>query len=216
MKKALLSWMATMLLCINANAQIESCCDCCYIDCVDSHPFYAEIFGGANFQRIKKSRGIESHDQTGCIISGSIGYQSCYGLRLEGEYAFRRNSLKGMHFLGRSFDIHGHFKSFSYMANLLWDLPLSSWGCAFWKIQPFIGGGIGYDCQQIKMQNVGLTFKDSKRHFAWQVIAGFGYPLFCDADISLEYKYHQGGFTHIHNHSVGVGLTYNFGSFIKV
>lgn len=62
------------------------------------------------------------------------------------------------------------------MANLLWDLPLANWGCEFWKIRPFIGGGIGYDFQQIHAHNAGFTFKKSKKNFAWQVIAGLGYP----------------------------------------
>ena len=200
-----------MWLYFSSNAQTEVYSDCCFESCLDSNAFYAEIFGGANFLETEKSGGIKYDYQTGYIVSGSLGYRVCYGLRLEAEYAYRRNLLRKVNFFGRSFSMHGHFQSSSYMANLLWDLPLSRWGCEFWKIRPFIGGGIGYDFQQIKAHHAGFTYKDSKKHFAWQVMAGLGYPLFCNTDISLEYKYHQAGFTHIHNHSLGVGLTYKFG-----
>jgi outer membrane autotransporter protein len=95
------------------------------------------------------------------------------------------------------------------MANLLWDLPLSSWGCAFWNIQPFIGAGIGYDFQQMHSSNSRIIFNQKWHHFSWQVMAGLAYPLFCNTEITLEYKFHQGG-CHFNNHSVGVGLVYKF------
>jgi len=96
--------------------------------------------------------------KTGYLVSGSLGYSWSYGLRLEAEYAYRRNSLKNFHFFGRTFSLDGYFQSSSYMANLLWGLPLSSWGCYFWQIQPSIGAGVGYDVQQIHANNSGLEF----------------------------------------------------------
>jgi opacity protein-like surface antigen len=204
--------MATILVSISANIQAQNCYDfCCGDPCNEyKNNFYAEILGGANFLQTETKGGIKSHYQTGYIVSGSLGYRWCYGLRGEAEYAFRRNCLKKAHFFERSFSIGGHFQSSSYMANVLWDLPLSDWGCDFWGIRPFIGGGIGYDFQQIRASSRGLSFKENKKNFAWQVIAGLGYPIFCNTDISLEYKFHKGGFKHLYNHSLGVGLTYNF------
>jgi opacity protein-like surface antigen len=211
MKKMIL--MVSMLLCVLTVSHADVFCDCCYDDGMDSNTFYAEVLGGANFLQTQKSGGIKNDYQTGYIISGSLGYRWCYGLRVEGEYAYRRNSLRKIHFFGRSFHMHGHFQSSSYMANLIWDLPLNSWGYGCWKIKPFIGGGIGYDNQQVHAHNDGISFKQNKKQFAWQVIAGLGYPVFCNTDISLEYKFHQGGFKHIYNHSLGVGLTYTIGHY---
>lgn len=203
MKRIALSLIASMLFCTGTDVQAD--------EYMASNEFYAEAFGGANFLQTEKSGGIVSDYNTGYVVSGSLGYRWCYGLRVEGEYAYRRNSVRKLHFFGRSFSFHGHFQSSSYMANLLWDLPLSRWGCGCWKFRTFIGGGIGYDLQQIHAKNEGIAFRNNKKHFAWQVIAGIGYPLFCSTDISLEYKYHKGGFSYIHNHSLGVGLTYKFG-----
>jgi opacity protein-like surface antigen len=201
-----------MLICIYGSAQANTCEDWCGREaCVDS-PFYVEAFGGANFLQTDQRHGIKSDYQTGYLFSGSLAYRWCYGLRLEAEYAYRRNTLKKIHFFGRSFRTHGHFQSSSYMANLLWDLPLSSCGCDLWKIRPFIGAGIGYGLQQLSSHNSAFVFtKMKKKHVAWQLIAGLSYPLFCHTDISIEYKFHKGGFSHIYNHSVGLGLTYNFG-----
>jgi opacity protein-like surface antigen len=181
--------------------------DCCF---EESPPFYIEVLGGANFLQSEKSGGIKSDYRTGYIVSGSLGYRWCYGIRLEAEYAYRRNSLNKIRFFGRSFNTHGRFQSSSYMANVLWDLPFAYWGCQLWSIQPFVGAGIGYDFQQINARNSGLSYKESKKDFSWQVIAGLAYPLFCQTDVSLEYKFHQGGFTNIYNHSLGIGLTYKF------
>lgn len=179
--------------------------------CIDNNNFYAEILGGANFLQTTTDSGVKSNYRTGYIVAGTLGYRWCYGLRLEAEYAFRRNSLTKIHFFGRSFPIHGHFQSSSYMANVLWDLPLATWGYQCCGVHPFIGGGIGYDVQRVHGKNQDLVFNQKKRHFAWQVVAGIGYPLFCSTEISLEYKFHKGGLHYIYNHSLGLGLTYQFG-----
>jgi len=203
--------MVPVLIFINVNTQAQECCNNSKPCCAINNNFYVEVLGGANFLQTDTNSGIRYDYQTGYIVSGSLGYRWCYGLRFEAEYAFRRNSLRKIHFLGRTFTIDGHFESSSYMANLLWDFPLSNWGCNFLKIQPYIGGGAGYDFQQVRAHNEGFSFRENKKHFAWQVIAGLGYPLLCNTDISLEYKFHKGGFNYIYSHSVGLGLTYRFG-----
>ncbi len=75
------------------------------------------------------------------------------------------------------FSKHGHFQTSSYMANLLWDLPLSSWGCAFWNIQPFIGAGIGYDFQQMHSSNSRIIFNQKWNQF---FLAGDGWVSLSD------------------------------------
>lgn len=211
MKKLFLI-MSALFLSTTSDLKAQEYSDfCCEETYCENRNFYAEIFGGANFLQTQTSGGIRSDYQTGYIVSGSLGYRWCYGLRTEFEYAYRRNEIRKIHFFGRSFSINGHFQSSSYMGNLIWDLPFCAWGCNFWGIQPFIGGGIGYDFQQVHAHNEGLTLNQHKKGFAWQVIAGLSYPIFCNTDISLEYKFHKGGLNYIENHSIGVGLKYNFG-----
>ncbi len=173
--------------------------------------FFAKILGGANFLENTKtiSRYRPSYE-TGYIVSASFGYCWNYGIRLEGEYAYRRNAISKIRFVGEGSSRHGHLQVNSYMANVLWELPLSSWGCTFWNMQPFIGAGIGYDCQQMHSSNSRIVFHQKWNHFSWQLMTGLSYPIFCSADISLEYKFHQGA-CHVYDHSVGVGLLYKFG-----
>lgn len=194
----LLIWLG-----ISLGAYAENNCPC----------IYTKVFGGANFLQTETSGGVSTRYSPGYVVSGSLGYRWGYlGLRVEAEYAYRRNSLRNIHFLGRTFSLNGHFQSSSYMANLLWDLPLYNWGCDFYGIEPFIGGGVGYDVQRIHGSNAGLTLSDKKRGFAWQVMAGLGYPIFCNTYLSLEYKFHKGRLSHLYNHSLGLGLNFSFGN----
>lgn len=204
MKKNILQLLISLLFFMAADAQAQE--DSC---CVDKTNFCAKILAGANFLQNNEIAKKCTY-QTGYIIAGSLGYCWRYGLRLEGEYAYRRNAIKKIYFFGQGFSKHGHFQASSYMANLLWDLPLSSWGCTFWNIQPFIGAGIGYDFQQIHSSNSRVIFNQKWNHFSWQLMTGLAYPIFCNTEITLEYKFHQGG-CHFYNHSVGVGLVYKFG-----
>ena len=211
MKKNILLLLMPLLFSMAADAHAQEWCDedtCC----VDEKNFYAKILGGANFLQNTKIQGNKSTYQTGYIVAGSLGYCWRYGLGLEFEYAYRRNGIRKIHFFTEGASKHGHFQTSSYMANLLWDM--SAWGCAFWNIQPFIGVGIGHDFQQMHSSNSRIVFHQKWNRFSWQVMAGLAYPLFCNTEMTLEYKFHQGG-RHFYNHSIGVGLAYKFG-FLKL
>lgn len=199
-KKNILLLLMSFSFFLAADAHAREGCDE-DSSCVDETNFYVKILGGANFLQNRN----QSAYQTGYIISGSLGYRWCHGLHVEGEYAFRRNALRKIHFFGDGFSKHGHFHTSSYMANLLWDLPLSSCAC----VHPFIGAGIGYDFQRVHSSNSHIVFHQKWRHFSWQMMAGLAYPIFCNTEMTLEYKFHQGG-CHFNNHSIGVGLVYKF------
>lgn len=217
MKKNISLLLMMFLFFMAADAQAQERCaqdSCCYEDncCIDGTNFYAKILAGTNFLQNTRINGNKSTYQTGYIIAGYLGYCWRYGLRLEGEYAYRRNAINKIHFFGQGSSKRGHLQASSYMANLLWDLPLSSCGYSFFHIQPFIGAGIGYDFQKMHSSNCRIVFDQKWKHFSWQLMTGLVYPIFCNTEISLEYKFHQGS-CHFYNHSVGVGLTYKFGVF---
>jgi opacity protein-like surface antigen len=212
MKKNSLLIVLLIFMTVHAHAQ-ERCPkdSCSYQDgcCVYKTNFYAKIFGGANFLQNTSINGNNTSYQTGYIFAGSFG--NCwrqYGLHLEGEYAFRRNAIRKIHFITQGYSTHGHFQTSSYMMNLLWDLL----GCRFWKIQPFVGAGVGYDFQQMRASNSRIDFNQKWNHVSWQVMAGLGYSIIRDIELTLEYKFHQGG--HFNNNAVGLGLVYKFG-FLK-
>lgn len=197
----------------NAHAQewcaedFSNCEESCY---PDQKNFYAKIFSGVNCLQNTTTSGNKATYNAGYMIAGSVGYCWRYGLNVECEYAYRRNGISKIQFFEEGSSAHGYFQTSSIMANLLWDLPLSSWVCKFWYTQPFIGAGLGYDFQHMHSSNSRIVFDQKWHHFSWQLMAGLTYPIFCNTEIALEYIFHQGG-CHFYNHSVGVGLLYKFG-----
>lgn len=166
--------------------------------------FYAKISSGANFLQNTTINGNKTTYNPGYLVGASLGY-TCNNFSLEAEYAYRRNTLSKIHFFSGDHAHHGHFQSSSFMANLLWNLP-----CSFFNLRPFIGAGIGYDFQKMHASNSTIIFNQKWNHFSWQLITGLIYPIFCNTEISLEYKFHQGG-NHFYNHTLGLGLIYHFG-----
>lgn len=207
MKKNIQLLLMPLFFFMAADAQTQEGCaeDSC---CAEQTNFYAKALGGANFLQNTKVSGTKSTYEPGYIFAGSLGYNWHCGLSFEAEYAFRRNAIKKVHFFGQGSSHHGHLQTSSWMANLLVDLPVSS--CAFWNIQPFVGAGIGYDIQQMHSSNSLIVFHQKWHHFSWQTMAGLTYPIFCNTEITLEYKFHQ-GVPHFYNHAVGIGLVYKFG-----
>lgn len=217
MKKNILLLMS--LICMAAGAQAGHWCaqDSCYYDdkdCVDEGNFYVRVLGGPNFlQKSRANRNISTY-QTGYMVAGSLGYRFCHGLRLEAEYAYRRNGIEKIHFCcGQdSSSKNGHFQTSSAMANLLWDLPVPSCDCEDIDIRPYVGAGVGYDFQEMDAKNSRIAFNQRWNHFSWQLMAGLACPVFRNTDVILEYKFHQDG-CHFNNHSIGVGILYNFSLF---
>lgn len=214
MKKIILSLLMSFMFSMAPNAQAQECYadGSCYFEescCAAKGNFYARLLGGVNFLQNTKINGNRTSYDPGYIIAASVGYHLQYGLSVEAEYAFRRNDIHKTHYYTEGSSNSGHFETSSWMANMLWNLPLSSWGCNCWNIQPFIGAGIGYDFQQMRSSNCRVRFKQDWRHFSWQLMAGLAYPIFCNTNLTVEYAFHQGG-SHFNNHSLGAGLVYKF------
>lgn len=184
---------------------------CCETPCCDlNNSFYAKVFGGANIVQTNKQDGVTNHFKTGYLLSGALGYNWRYGLSVEAEFTYRRNEQKNIKFFGRDFHIHGHYQSSSVMANLIWNIPLCNWRWQFWGLKPFVGAGVGYDLQRIHAKTEGISYRNTEKHFAWQVMAGVLFPAFCNIDISLEYRFHKGGFKKLYENAVGIGILYKF------
>lgn len=179
--------------------------------CSAMTPFYAKIFAGGNFLQNTYIKGNNATYEPGYIYTGSLGYcWSDCGLRAEAEFAYRRNAISQIQFITQGSSTDGYFQTSSFMANLLWDWSLCSWGRPFWGIRPFVGGGIGYDHGHMHAENSRIIFSQEWDLFAWQVMTGLTYPIFSHAKLALEYKFHQ--YSHFYNHSVGIGLRYKLGS----
>ncbi|MDR3647017.1 MAG: outer membrane beta-barrel protein [Candidatus Babeliales bacterium] len=207
MKKNIFLLLMPFLFFLSAHGQYQQSNDETF--CIDQTNLYGKFLSGANFLKKTITDGNRSTFKTGYIIDALLGYRWSCGLRLEAEYAFRKNAIKKIDFYIEGCSSNGHFKNSSLMANLLWDVPLYSCECAFENIKPFVGVGIGYDFQKINSSNSRIIFCQKWNNLSWQAMAGLTFPIFCNTDITLEYKFHQGG-NHFYNNAIGIGLVYNF------
>jgi opacity protein-like surface antigen len=202
MRRKGLFLIVSLLIFSHYQVQANVCCSrCCWCD----SKFYTQVFGGASFLQTKTKNDIKPISNTGYIVGGSFGFYECHGLRLEAEFAYRRNSLSKVRFFCENFEREGHFQSFSYMGNVIGDIFCTR------IVQPYLGGGIGYDSQKTVMRGFGLCVDNNKKGFAWQVIAGLKHKLPCFFNMALEYKFHQGRLSYIYCHSLSLCLGYEFG-----
>ena len=215
MKNKLLFLMVLLLsIATDAQAKAWDTQKSCFLEdagCLNKRNFYGQFFAGANFLQKTDLNSNKANYQTGYTLGGSLGYRLCYGISLEGEYTYRHNALEKITLFGQDSSHRGHFHSCSYMGNLLWNFPLF-WDRAPRCIRSFIGAGIGYDFQQLHASNSRINFRQKWHHFSWQLMTGLTYEIFCDTKLVIKYKFHQGG-CHFNNHSIEVGLSYNFSCF---
>lgn len=98
------------------------------------------------------------------------------GLRGEAEIAYRTNDLNKT----SSAPATGEITSLSVLGNLLVDFAISE------NVRPFLGAGMGL--AQIDSGSADLN-KANDTVFAYQLIAGIGFPLTHITTIDLQYRY---------------------------
>lgn len=204
MKKFYLSIF--FILCINLTSKSLNAHD------FDQYGYYFGLFGGANFADQVRLGNVNTDVKTGYLLGGSIGLETCYGFRIEGEVTYRRNTLHKLKI--RHFDIsfdqpgHGALNSVSYMANVIYDFN----DCFCFK--PYLGLGLGYahTNAELHVDQDGEFFKVTghKNGFAWQAIAGVGYAVMECADLILEYRYYKPNVKRYNDHNLAAGFRFHF------
>lgn len=158
---------------------------------------YIGALGGVNL--LYQNNHKCDHDlkyKTGYGVGGTIGYRLCNDIRVEAEFIYRRNELKG------SLDC-GHRRSYTLMANGLYDIDLCS--C----ITPYIGGGLGAYWDKLSFPHDFCGGKSNKTRFAIQAIAGASYSVWCNTEIFADYHYLWAAKS-LQNHLFALGLRYFF------
>jgi len=200
MKKHILALLAAMSVLTNG-LQAEIC---------DGN-FYVGGFAGANF--------MEQDSKVGFAGGLSLGYEFENHIRLEAEFAYRRNKVHvGSLDNDDGINISWHGKgitwnTYSAMANVLYDIDL---GCNW---TPYLGFGLGYawnkvniDCSKANKHFIdpGTEIHNyDKGAFAFQGIAGVAYNFTEKTSVGLEYRYFQSQ-SMIKDHSVAISLRQKF------
>jgi len=167
--------------------------------------FYLSGMSGLNWLYLQKQRdGTTGNFKTGWLAGGAIGFRACGGFRIELESAYRRNSVNWIEVDGDRYHPGGAESNTSVMINLTQDI-----NCFRFCAIPYVGFGAGYafDNGIISVDDVEHIKKD--KGFAWQAILGLNYPLTCQLEAGLEYRFFKPqlrGF----DQSIGVALRYYF------
>jgi outer membrane protein OmpA-like peptidoglycan-associated protein len=184
-----------------------------------------------NFARVSSNNplcppdpGFKAHMDTGWAVGGNVGYAGLFipNLRVEGEIAYRSNSVNGIQVTppGTTFSATGNVNSLAFMANAYYDFLNSS------AFTPYLGGGVG--AARVSLDSLAFTalpgFKTSGSdwQFAYQGIAGVRYNFTPNWSVHVDYRYFATSdpsfsffgspkaSTQYHTQNVMVGLTYHF------
>lgn len=176
--------------------------------------FYVSGNASCNFLTNSKKHHAKLTFEPGYLLAPAIGYRFCNGIRLEAEFAYRRNENKKAKYLGFSHRIGGHLETFSGLANVYYDLPVC------WYVKPYVGVGIGYAYSDIRAkvrfidensEVNSASLKGRRDGFAWQAIAGVTYPLCDNIDVAVEYRFFQNvSLKRAYNNDIGATLRYFF------
>jgi outer membrane protein OmpA-like peptidoglycan-associated protein/opacity protein-like surface antigen len=166
----------------------------------------------------------------------SLGYGFSNGLRIEAEGSFRENSLDRATVFGAvASQIGGHARSYGAMGNVLYDFNTPGW-----SVTPYLGLGLGYvwheyDGLRGTFGRVRAGIDDTDGSFAYQAMAGLSMDLgIAGLALTAEYRFLGTLFPEMellasnavtrtplgqgtlevgnYNHSVLIGLRYNFGA----
>lgn len=201
-----------------------------YAKAVDLEGFYIGATGAADFLSNVgfSNSGYSGYGyghrhlkfDTGFFGAIDLGYRWCNGLHLEAEVAYRYNRERRRHFDYSTFGYsgssrRGHRDVWAAMVNVLYDINTC------WGVDPYVGVGLGYAHVRYKRPEIfnGASFGPRRHYddndFAWQVIAGVAYPIMCNVDVAVEYRFfnavndrrHQ---KNAYNNDIGVNLKYYF------
>lgn len=172
----------------------------CIVSSVSAAPYVSGSFGMVSVSDSTlsgKSTGEMSFN-SGFGFLAAIG-NNFDGLRGEAEMAYRTNDLDKV----SNSPAEGEFTSKSLMGNLFADLPLSE------NVRPFFGAGIG-------LANIDTVNSDDTV-FAYQAIAGIGFPLTHVTTLDLQYRYFasedpdfDGSKAEYQTHNFFAGLRFDF------
>jgi OOP family OmpA-OmpF porin len=180
--------------------------------------------------------GANAKSNVGPVGVVSVGWGFGNGLRAEVEGNYRYNSFSGLSGGGANVNFGGKEQKFGAMANVLYDFN----GLVPY-VTPYLGLGAGYEWandQNLHASSGATTFtagNQTKGAFAYQAIVGAAFPIAAAPGLALtaEYRFlgmtgsrNYGGtitgpvtgsrnvsaqFNEEFNHSILVGIRYNFG-----
>jgi opacity protein-like surface antigen len=117
---------------------------------------------------------------TGFVFNVGAGHKFDSGVRLEGEFGYKKADMSNLSLAGITFSTSGSDLSvMSFMFNGFYDFDLKS------SITPFVGAGIG--ALRGKVSTSGQDFDDTV--FGYQLSAGVSYNASKNVNLDLSYRF---------------------------
>ncbi|MEM8838955.1 MAG: outer membrane beta-barrel protein [Pseudomonadota bacterium] len=179
-----------------------------------SKSYYVSVFGGGNFAGDLDGRDIlnfvdisgsvvgtvgldtEIETDAGFIAGAAFGTEFDHGIRVEGEYAFLRNTFDEV--VGNVVSATGAAAGFTgpLVGAILGDIKTHSILVNAWKdfsfegspIVPYIGGGAGFGISSFNFD--GLASEETEVGFAFQVGAGVDAELDSGVRLGVGYRFY--------------------------
>lgn len=131
-----------------------------------------------------ENRLVETTFDDGITTSSYLGKKLDNNIRIEGEFAWRRNDGENLAFNGieRPFTAKGA-ESYSFLLNALYDVDTGG------PITPYIGAGAGIGFIDNEFLYGPVNFEDSDTNFVWQGIVGATYPVSEKIELFVDAKY---------------------------
>lgn len=158
--------------------------------------------------------------KSGFAVMAALGYGVSENLSVELEFGYRNfgfSKFEGVTVSGGSsiagkLPIEGSISTLSLMANGIFSTRI-------WEVKPYVGAGIGvarhsgkFDEQTFGSGNDAIEYpgaSDTAFAFAYQAMAGIGYPLSDATEIQVGYRYFATGKAKFDNTQASYG-THNF------
>ena len=190
---------------------------------------YIGAGAGLNYLQSTKDAGVEVSTDLGFVGVLSVGYGFGNGFRVELEGNYRSNDADRIQAGRTRFSAGGTVTSYGVMANAIYEFALG-------PVQPYVGVGAGWIFHEYDVRGrAGATTRsltDDDGNFGFQAIVGAAFPIAAVPGLALtaEYRFlgtlgHElssrntiGGVStrttfdaDNYNHSLLLGLRYNFG-----
>jgi opacity protein-like surface antigen len=157
-----------------------------------SRIYFAGYLGLHNFNDMEFSE--KSTSSTGTLqiensssFAGALGIRLSQQLRLEGEYTYASGGVSRAEISGvGNFAMGGELQSKVIFANLYYDFDVP------WKIQPFLGGGLGYGWHSAEIVDGSSMLTNSSGDAAgvmWNFGGGIKYRPRTDMAFTAGYRY---------------------------
>lgn len=176
--------------------------------------FYARAMGGLSFEESlpiydeSLDDFIECNMKTGGFGSVAAGMEVRPNVKIELEYAYRRNAIKSFSYWNQSIatkaiGVSGNLTTHAYMVNALFELPIN------FCVTPYAGFGLGYSNSKLKARSSQGRDSATESGMAFQFLGGVSYPLTDCLDAMAEYRYFFARHD-VEYHAVACGLGYRF------